>query len=639
MKRIIALSLLASILFSVPLSSFAAESEPNTGAQELANAKKLLYETARVLESKNNMIVVDEISQYDWYWANDPELTTEYINDFNAAISKNKSINQKRERLQYIYNQKKATALSALVPSALNLINVTVNAQDPLKAVIAISGTVLSSVTSYVDKKQKEDLDLIQAQWDLDDQQIDTFETLTENLRSYLSKTSSKYGYKNENLSSLETLRSFIKTCNQYSGDDEESARSRFVDVKAYTFQKELSIFPEYWAELAKDCFLLGEYETALEYIKEYENTYVSTMYHDAQHAYVMQIKAYCLMQSVEDIQDVKGDLIAIADSVRDTSTPNDRNQKYFCVKIYSKLAEKTGDTVLYNKAAVLMTEVVSQVANDYAKDLESFFNGTNVATIKNGIQENIDSYTRKIQDLENVNKSNVGDTTKKNNKAKIKEYKKEIAILKENLVAAGKMEDQFLPPNATLLYSMVSELEQLADCGSTKETIEYQQALKKAKKYLCDEYSRRTLFNGEKASLQVTLNYDRKKVLFVDPDDTAKITFPATYFVFVTDRFNPQQDKLSILLNDFIYTFPDYMYSVNKGTAGDLSDVSITFTGKVSKTVETGKSIKAGTLPRVTCKIDSDSMQLQEEILAIVDNPNDMIKTFVFAQEGKETK
>ena len=51
--------------------------------QELGYAKKLLFETARVLKSQNNLIIVDEISQYDWKWKTDPDLTTPYINSFN----------------------------------------------------------------------------------------------------------------------------------------------------------------------------------------------------------------------------------------------------------------------------------------------------------------------------------------------------------------------------------------------------------------------------------------------------------------------------------------------------------------------------------------------------------------------------
>ena len=85
------------LLFSI--SIVFAEEKAN---QEMGYAKKLLYETARILESKNNMVVVDEISNYDWYWGNDVGTTSPYINTFNNTLTENKLIDQQRIRLNYL---------------------------------------------------------------------------------------------------------------------------------------------------------------------------------------------------------------------------------------------------------------------------------------------------------------------------------------------------------------------------------------------------------------------------------------------------------------------------------------------------------------------------------------------------------
>ena len=69
MKKLFLLTIIFLLIVS---NSFAAISQ---GKQELGNAKKLLFETTRVLESQNNLIVVDEISKYDWYWQNDSNHT------------------------------------------------------------------------------------------------------------------------------------------------------------------------------------------------------------------------------------------------------------------------------------------------------------------------------------------------------------------------------------------------------------------------------------------------------------------------------------------------------------------------------------------------------------------------------------
>lgn len=492
------------LLFCITLAVFGKEVEKTE--QELGNARALLYESARILESKNNMIVLDEISEYDWFWANDNELTTPYINQFRNVIKENKIINAKRERLDYLYQQKKNMTVAALVPNALNLINTTINIKDPLKGLIAIAGTAVSSVTNYLTVSQQNELALIQSQWELDDQQVNIIEQLCENLRTYISSMCDKYGFSNEQFSSTNTLREFIKVLSDYAG--EENASERFTKINRNQFRNELSIYPEYWAELAIASYQIGDYGYSLECIDEYDDLYVATKFHDAQRATILQIKAYCILETVQDSAEKYIKLVKIADEICKVMPSTDWVSEYFCVELYRKILEKAEDSSfdieidekeIALKAYNLMYEVLDEVADEYSSDLKAYLDGSFIKTDKDAIDDSISNYKELISVLESENKSkNTGDTKKKENKNSIADYKNKIEALTKNKEEIDVIENLLLPPSSALLTSMTAEYLEYANLSGKTNTTEHRTLMTKISCLLIDDYSQLVLFNNE---------------------------------------------------------------------------------------------------------------------------------------------
>lgn len=600
---------------------------------ELGNAKKLLFETNRILEAQNNKMVVSEISDYDWFWVSDNK-TNDYINNFKQLVSDTNIIQQKRERLNYIFNQKKSLQMTALVPNALNLVNIAFNARDPLKAIIAIGGASVSSASNYFSQKQKDELELLEKQWELDDMQTNTFVLLNGDLRTYLSRISKDYGFSNDDLNSPQTLRSFIKCLN------EDNPKKRYSDLNQKQFRDELKVLPEYWAELARAAYEIEEYAEALEFISNYEAIYIKTMYHDERYANIMQIKAYCMLQL--DMVSEFGKLSEIADRILENSNQSEWARKYFCVELYKRCFEKTGDTDYLIKAKSMLREVVQNVLDEYKENVGKFYNGSFIRLDKESIESDIKELTELKNSRESflkANKKKMGDGEKEQYSKEIDDYKKQIEQLEDNKKEIDNIEFQLLPPNSTLLFSLAKEYfdmivgvrdKQLFGEVREVDSLQYQLISNDLKEYLISDFYQEKLF-GKKPSdknIEIKVDYNPRR-LFWDKDDFITIKVPCSYFTFTEDRFDREKDKLFILFNGSKCEL-NYTYEFERGKKENLSDSFVVFKIKVSSPIKTDFSIKKDEIPVIKLLFDSDSMQFKEPMNVRINNTNDLLRMFV---------
>lgn len=341
----------------------------NSPEEELRLTRKILYETSRVLASSNNRTVLDEIYALDWY--PDISLTnSHYLNDFKDDISEFKSIDVKRERLEYIYNQNKSMAIASLVPNALSVATIALTSGNPKQAIIAVAGTALSSINSYLTTKQKNELENIQKQWELDDEATNVFNNLNNAIFSNLTVLSHEYGFSRDDYASLETIQDFVKLVE----NKETKAEEIILRCVGTSFERELSKFSDYWRIIGTAYYELGDYQNALSAINHFEKCYENVFYHDEKYAQMMMIKAYCLDELSVNKTEIVDDLVEIADAIYE-NLPEGKGwvQKYYCYHIYMDVAEYTGDRSYLIKAFALLNEVFYTNIETYSDDLESY--------------------------------------------------------------------------------------------------------------------------------------------------------------------------------------------------------------------------------------------------------------------------
>lgn len=594
---------------------------------ELALSKKLLYETARILESQDNMLILDEIYDYDWYPSVDIETSLPYITDFRTYIDNFRSIEQRRELMIYLNNQQQAMAISSLVPNALSVATIAFSVRNPLSSLIAIAGTALSSYSSYTTAKQQNELKLIQQEFELNEAQETIFNDLYNRIFSYLATNIDKYGFSNEDFASTATIRDFIKDCNANADNPSN------LLLKVIRYESELSIFPEYWAVLATSSYEIGDYQNALRYIDEYDKVYVQTMYHDNARAKLKMIEAYCINELWENSREKVNKLDSVISEILSNSNSLDWAERYYCVCIYKEMEEISQDVRYLSLAQSLLRDIVNDVADKYSEDLTDYLSGAFIQNSLNGIDENISRIKEaKASEEDTLEGDNLGKTRKNQIKENIEKYDNQIKELEENKKEIKKDENQMLPPNAGLLVSLTYEYSSLSkELGKTSEQ-SYSLLVQKVDSLLYDIYSRNLLFDEPVPTLSASINYDhRVPVLNVfrkfNGDDIITITIPLRYFTTQEPELNSKEDHLYLLIENFEYELTNWSYEIQR--ADNLDNYYVVIKATINDPIETGVSIKDGATPLVRIRFSSISFQFDEPIVATVDKPSELLKGF----------
>ena len=519
---------LVLFLFLVTFSLTAA----NSPEEELKLTRKLLYETGKVLVSNNNRTVLDEIYLLEWY-EDISLINSEYIRNFRDDIEQFRSLDVKRERLEYLHNQKNSMAIASLVPNAISVATMAFASGNPKQAVIAVAGTALSSITNYLTAKEMAELEKIQSQWDIDDQASQAFNNLNNSIFSNLTALSAEYGFSRDDYASIQTIQSFIK----FVQDPNTTPQDIILKCVGTNFEKELNQFSDYWRIVASAYYELGYYEGALDAIVHYEECYEKVFYHDPNYAQILMIKAYCIEELAYDKKEIVDDLISIADGIiANVSVEGDWVEKYYCYLLYLDIANYTNDTAYLEKAFDVLGDVFYINIESYSKDLDDYLSYNFVEEIISGLNQSIASLENEVSIK--AEEKNGAKTRERRNiiEAEIKSLNDEKDEYKNNIEAQKDLAKKTLPPSEYLLISLAYEYSSLADELDLTESVDFVETMSKFRNAIQDEFAR-TVFCGEAAkiyNLAVNYKYNYKVLGLGNPVDVMTFDVPLSYFTFI---------------------------------------------------------------------------------------------------------
>ena len=118
----------------------------------------------KVNESSGNQLALESIYRSlvnDLYPNSIDEDTQDQITDLMSTIESYRMIDVKRERLEFIYEQNKASALKQAIPNPLSLLNV-VQSKNKLEAIVSVLYMTVDSVSSYQNVSSQADLQYIE---------------------------------------------------------------------------------------------------------------------------------------------------------------------------------------------------------------------------------------------------------------------------------------------------------------------------------------------------------------------------------------------------------------------------------------------------------------------------------------------
>ena len=632
-KKVVPILLIVLFAWSMPAFS---DSIDIDAKYQLGLSKKLLYETARVLNSKDNILVLDEIAGYDWNYDSETEILLPYLSEFRTFVNDFKSVEQRRDLLHYMNEQSQSMSLAQLVPNAISVGVLSFASGDPLRAIIAIGGTALSSATNYATAKQKAHLELVEKEFELNQTQQALLVEMYNEIHEAITLMLSKYDYSNDDFVSINTLHSFFQEVDKNKSKPEEL----ILQLNKGLYRRELSGFPEYWATLATAYFQTNRLQDSLNCIAQYENVYVKTMFHDINHATMMQIKACCIEElmadSPEKYQILDNTLKSII-SDGDNSWP----QLYFCFKLYEKLADGSGNTEYLEEAYDILFDIVTDVAGEYETQLSDYYSGMFIIDMKAGVDENIRQKKQEMDSQQLIKENrddDYGDQAVEDADKRYDVLKKEIKELEKNKTKIEEYEYSFLPPNSSFLVSIAKELFSLAtELGYTTST-NFETLKNKLDTLITDVYSREYLF-VEDISLPISLDmkYDHRLSRFsifhfisgngFSGKDVATLYIPLEYVTIADSEFNEENTKFYLNINTFKYELKEWSYRIEKTNNNKSKQVVFTFT--IDDPIDTDLIIKKNSIPTLKITIESNLILLEEPFDLNVDKPKELMKAF----------
>ena len=270
----------------------------------------------------------------------DPD--TQYqISNLLGRIEDMRMVEIKRERLETIYNFKKSEVLAQAVPNPINLMGTIYHLREnPVAGIASLIGTAASSKRMYDAASDQLSLEMLQQEWELDDQKRQTLTRINQNLLEYASE----YAYEENLDTSLILNNTLARDLAYYSGSDNLKSAIQVLEG----MEPQLSFFPTYWLEMADLYFRYGDWAKCLQAIDYYEANFDYKEIYRQNFRYAQILVdgvSSCLSlheESGEELDEEK--LINWLEIIDGNTAYDDWLQRYFVATCYLMFADEGND-------------------------------------------------------------------------------------------------------------------------------------------------------------------------------------------------------------------------------------------------------------------------------------------------------
>lgn len=375
-----------------------------------SNSKVYLDNAYSSIVNNVNPNAIDEDTMYE-------------IKQLLDTINVYQSIDTRRERMQYLYEQNQAVAIKKAVPSPLSVLNV-VQSGNPLKSVASVVYMAVDSKASYDSYLSDVDSKYMQEGWTLDDEAADNLHESRKEAFSYMVEMCQKNSLDSKLALNEKSVEDFVK----WEKNTNISRRIQFLDDNKDTYKA----YGKYWLVLAESYYEQGNYKKCLTSINQYKKMNIDTFRKDHDFAKALTLAIDAANEEYSSNKEEK--YIELANEYLTIILSNIENEdwtiKYFCAQTYIDLYKKTDDKKYLRSAYSLAKQNVNYLI-DEQQHLNELY-------------------------LENVVKQETQKTDSKAKKNEIKQYNK---WLEEERKTELPPVYQPLVLNCDLLFALAGEL------------------------------------------------------------------------------------------------------------------------------------------------------------------------------------
>lgn len=355
---------------TIPAVTIPAPSDPEMAITDVQqNALNMLnylaFTAQEIYIAKDNRLVLEDIYTALLNEINPgtiDERTQDHLRNLRDIISSFLSIDTKRSRLQYIYNQEKAGIMRSAVPNPLAVLSV-VNSMDWKKLAASVAFTVVDSYNNYKSASADLDQEFLLSGWELDDEETETIRRNRDRAFDYMVDIVQDYASDELAAKELGLLTLNEKAIEKYAeicAADEVYRKIELLTTAETTYQR----FGNYWLELADCYYAIGEYESCLDCVAMYNELATGVFLKDFNLVPILP-KAIVAAQEVHTGDAYIAAIAPLADAIVANTSDDDWSMRYFAAQVYMELYAKTEDEAYLKKAYEQALNNVTQLIDE----------------------------------------------------------------------------------------------------------------------------------------------------------------------------------------------------------------------------------------------------------------------------------
>lgn len=478
--------------------------------------------SARINACKGNRLMLEEVYTIllnDTNPGKIDEDTQSHMEDLRYIINNFIDTSVKRERLQYLYNQDKASAIRSTVPDPLSVLSVA-NSIDWKRLAATVVFTVVDSYNNYATQVDSLDREYLISTWELDDEETATIRRNREHYFDYMVDIVQKYQFDGNITLNENAVTRFAEICE--NGD--LASKVQFLESEKKTYEH----FANYWLELADCYYELGKYEDCLTCIKTYQSLSVGIFRKDYDYAQILPKAIVAAQETGKDTSMLEG----FANDIMDNTDNDDWALRYFAAQVYVDLYSRTHQKAYLEKAYQIALDNVNEL-----KAEQQELNRLYLADVE-------------LMTLEKPDYSRMSDEEEKEAKAEYNAEKERVDAYNKVLKETRKTE---LPPlyeplivNCDLLFALA---EKLNISNDRKVWIEDLLKTKENGVFLSDAINDRYSFSNGNNTYSIVLNEHTIEIpanLLTQDATIEVIVDGTTYNDWVVTKVNRDGDSVA---------------------------------------------------------------------------------------------
>ena len=263
--------------------------------------------------------------------------TRDEILFLSNTIESYRMVTVKRERLEYLNEQRKAAAMREAVPNPVTVLS-EAHARSLPDILLSIGYMAVDSYTGYKNAVNDANLQYLTEGWELDDEQAATLHAQNQSMFSYMWDMVNEHNLPGDLALSNSDVEKLVK----WKNEPNTVGRIQFLESNEETYKA----YGGYWLILAGSYYENGDYQKCLDSMNRYEEVRTIILRKDHDYAAALPLAIASASETMDDDDYVEYTSKRVGEIVRNSEDTN-WELRYLAAQTYVDLYSVTGGRLI----------------------------------------------------------------------------------------------------------------------------------------------------------------------------------------------------------------------------------------------------------------------------------------------------